>query len=125
MPKYLLARDVFVCICQCNFKIWFGVCLLLVFLCWFYLLLVLVFAKHIRCPNLSFTGTDSVDLLSVLKDWLWFLWYELLLSSFYLYGWQVRVVSPDKDFFQIISPSLRLLRIAPRGFELVRIQSTI
>lgn len=32
---------------------------------------------------------------------------------------QVRVVSPDKDFFQILSPSLRLLRIAPRGFELV------
>ncbi|XP_075075843.1 retrovirus-related Pol polyprotein from transposon TNT 1-94-like isoform X6 [Nicotiana tabacum] len=32
---------------------------------------------------------------------------------------QVRVVSPDKDFFQILSPSLRLLRIAPRGFEMV------
>ncbi|XP_012838268.1 PREDICTED: uncharacterized protein LOC105958811 [Erythranthe guttata] len=31
---------------------------------------------------------------------------------------QVRVVSPDKDFFQILSPSLRLLRIAPRGFEM-------
>lgn len=35
---------------------------------------------------------------------------------------QVRVVSPDKDFFQILSPSLRLLRIAPRGFEYVFIQ---
>ncbi|XP_021906722.1 uncharacterized protein LOC110821252 isoform X2 [Carica papaya] len=34
-------------------------------------------------------------------------------------GFKVRVVSPDKDFFQIISPSLRLLRIAPRGFEMV------
>ncbi|XP_023543412.1 uncharacterized protein LOC111803303 isoform X2 [Cucurbita pepo subsp. pepo] len=34
-------------------------------------------------------------------------------------GCKVRVVSPDKDFFQIISPSLRLLRIAPRGFEMV------
>ncbi|RVW34281.1 DNA polymerase I [Vitis vinifera] len=34
-------------------------------------------------------------------------------------GYKVRVVSPDKDFFQILSPSLRLLRIAPRGFELV------
>ncbi|GMY32661.1 DNA polymerase I isoform X1, partial [Fagus crenata] len=34
-------------------------------------------------------------------------------------GYKVRVVSPDKDFFQIISPSLRLLRIAPRGFEMV------
>ncbi|GMP55129.1 hypothetical protein CsSME_00020042 [Camellia sinensis var. sinensis] len=32
-------------------------------------------------------------------------------------GFKVRVVSPDKDFFQILSPSLRLLRIAPRGFE--------
>ncbi|XP_031261672.1 uncharacterized protein LOC116119878 [Pistacia vera] len=31
---------------------------------------------------------------------------------------KVRVVSPDKDFFQILSPSLHLLRIAPRGFEL-------
>ncbi|CAJ1939351.1 unnamed protein product [Sphenostylis stenocarpa] len=31
----------------------------------------------------------------------------------------VRVVSPDKDFFQILSPSLRLLRIAPRGDQMV------
>ncbi|CAA7400375.1 unnamed protein product [Spirodela intermedia] len=30
-------------------------------------------------------------------------------------GFKVRVVSPDKDFFQILSPSLRLLRVAPRG----------
>ncbi|KAI4368296.1 hypothetical protein MLD38_016870 [Melastoma candidum] len=34
-------------------------------------------------------------------------------------GLKVRVVSPDKDFFQILSPSLRLLRIAPRGIEMV------
>ncbi|OMP07217.1 hypothetical protein COLO4_07535 [Corchorus olitorius] len=34
-------------------------------------------------------------------------------------GFKVRVVSPDKDFFQILSPSLRLLRIAPRGYEMV------
>ncbi|XP_050237824.1 uncharacterized protein LOC126687323 isoform X2 [Mercurialis annua] len=34
-------------------------------------------------------------------------------------GFKVRVVSPDKDFFQILSPSLRLLRIASRGFEMV------
>ncbi|XP_052199231.1 uncharacterized protein LOC127806169 isoform X4 [Diospyros lotus] len=34
-------------------------------------------------------------------------------------GYKVRVVSPDKDFFQILSPSLRLLRIAPRGYEMV------
>ncbi|GAB4825487.1 hypothetical protein Ancab_008362 [Ancistrocladus abbreviatus] len=34
-------------------------------------------------------------------------------------GYKVRVVSPDKDFFQILSPSLRLLRIAPRGHEMV------
>ncbi|GMH08690.1 hypothetical protein Nepgr_010530 [Nepenthes gracilis] len=34
-------------------------------------------------------------------------------------GYKVRVVSPDKDFFQILSPSLRLLRIAPRGQEMV------
>lgn len=34
-------------------------------------------------------------------------------------GFKVRVVSPDKDFFQILSPSLRLLRIAPRGFDMV------
>ncbi|KAH6768228.1 5'-3' exonuclease family protein [Perilla frutescens var. frutescens] len=33
-------------------------------------------------------------------------------------GFKVRVVSPDKDFFQILSPSLRLLRIAPRGFQM-------
>ncbi|XP_022149356.1 uncharacterized protein LOC111017796 isoform X2 [Momordica charantia] len=33
-------------------------------------------------------------------------------------GCKVRVVSPDKDFFQILSPSLRLLRIAPRGFDI-------
>ncbi|XP_075515033.1 uncharacterized protein LOC142549779 isoform X2 [Primulina tabacum] len=33
-------------------------------------------------------------------------------------GFKVRVVSPDKDFFQILSPSLRLLRIAPRGLEM-------
>ncbi|XP_077226801.1 5'-3' exonuclease family protein isoform X2 [Tasmannia lanceolata] len=32
---------------------------------------------------------------------------------------EVRVVSPDKDFFQILSPPLRLLRIAPRGSEVV------
>ncbi|KAB5530037.1 hypothetical protein DKX38_020118 [Salix brachista] len=34
-------------------------------------------------------------------------------------GFKVRVVSPDKDFFQILCPSLCLLRIAPRGFEMV------
>ncbi|KAK9159547.1 hypothetical protein Syun_005888 [Stephania yunnanensis] len=34
-------------------------------------------------------------------------------------GFKVRVVSPDKDFFQILSPSLRLLRIAPRGPEML------
>lgn len=34
-------------------------------------------------------------------------------------GHKVRVVSPDKDFFQILSPSLRLLRIAPRGMDMV------
>ncbi|XP_057957267.1 uncharacterized protein LOC131150521 isoform X4 [Malania oleifera] len=34
-------------------------------------------------------------------------------------GFKVRVVSPDKDFFQILSPTLRLLRIAPRGPEMV------
>ncbi|CAN4090641.1 unnamed protein product [Withania somnifera] len=34
-------------------------------------------------------------------------------------GFKVRIVSPDKDFFQILSPSLRLLRIAPRGFDMV------
>ncbi|CAL9115196.1 unnamed protein product [Musa textilis] len=34
-------------------------------------------------------------------------------------GYKVRVVSPDKDFFQIISPSLRILRIAPRGRGMV------
>ncbi|KAL6648519.1 hypothetical protein ACP70R_012743 [Stipagrostis hirtigluma subsp. patula] len=34
-------------------------------------------------------------------------------------GYKVRVVSPDKDFFQILSPSLRLLRIAPRGSGMV------
>ncbi|GLT34936.1 hypothetical protein SLA2020_094240 [Shorea laevis] len=34
-------------------------------------------------------------------------------------GFKVRIVSPDKDFFQILSPSLRLLRIAPRGIEMV------
>ncbi|KAK1293934.1 hypothetical protein QJS10_CPA16g00122 [Acorus calamus] len=34
-------------------------------------------------------------------------------------GYKVQVVSPDKDFFQILSPSLRLLRLAPRGSEMV------
>ncbi|GAB2222021.1 hypothetical protein Drorol1_Dr00013218 [Drosera rotundifolia] len=34
-------------------------------------------------------------------------------------GHKVRIVSPDKDFFQILSPSLRLLRIAPRGREMI------
>ncbi|XP_056161348.1 uncharacterized protein LOC115689741 isoform X3 [Syzygium oleosum] len=34
-------------------------------------------------------------------------------------GYKVRVVSPDKDFFQILSPTLRLLRIAPRGLDMV------
>ncbi|RZC64088.1 hypothetical protein C5167_025865 [Papaver somniferum] len=34
-------------------------------------------------------------------------------------GFKVRIVSPDKDFFQIISPALRLLRIASRGSEMV------
>ncbi|KAK9288032.1 hypothetical protein L1049_016477 [Liquidambar formosana] len=34
-------------------------------------------------------------------------------------GFKVRVVSPDKDFFQILSPSLRLLRIASRGVGMV------
>ncbi|KAI5071169.1 hypothetical protein GOP47_0013420 [Adiantum capillus-veneris] len=32
---------------------------------------------------------------------------------------KVRVVSPDKDFFQLISPSLRLLRFVPRGSGIV------
>lgn len=30
-------------------------------------------------------------------------------------GFKVRVVSPDKDFYQLLSPSLRLLRSFPRG----------
>ncbi|KAJ3674079.1 hypothetical protein LUZ60_006071 [Juncus effusus] len=34
-------------------------------------------------------------------------------------GYKVRVVSPDKDFFQILSPSLRLLRLSPRGSKMV------
>ncbi|KAK4740926.1 hypothetical protein SAY87_024514 [Trapa incisa] len=34
-------------------------------------------------------------------------------------GHRVRVVSPDKDFFQILSPSLRLLRAASRGGGMV------
>ncbi|TKV99993.1 hypothetical protein SEVIR_8G080500v4 [Setaria viridis] len=34
-------------------------------------------------------------------------------------GYKVRIVSPDKDFFQILSPSLRLLRIVPRGSGMV------
>lgn len=34
-------------------------------------------------------------------------------------GFKVRVVSPDKDFFQLLSPSLRLLRMAPRGNDIV------
>ncbi|XP_066396520.1 uncharacterized protein [Miscanthus floridulus] len=34
-------------------------------------------------------------------------------------GYKVRIVSPDKDFFQVLSPSLRLLRIAPRGSGMV------
>ncbi|PAN50735.1 hypothetical protein PAHAL_9G542200 [Panicum hallii] len=34
-------------------------------------------------------------------------------------GYKVRIVSPDKDFFQILSPSLRLLRVAPRGSGMV------
>ncbi|XP_010672305.2 uncharacterized protein LOC104888894 isoform X1 [Beta vulgaris subsp. vulgaris] len=34
-------------------------------------------------------------------------------------GYKVRVVSPDKDFFQLLSPSLRLLRTASRGDEMV------
>eukprot|EP00250_Pteridium_aquilinum_P007265 c17020_g1_i1 orf=519-1217(+) len=32
---------------------------------------------------------------------------------------KVRVLSPDKDFFQLISPSLRLLRFVPRGSGIV------
>lgn len=34
-------------------------------------------------------------------------------------GLKVRVASPDKDFFQILCPSLRLLRISPRGSQVV------
>lgn len=34
-------------------------------------------------------------------------------------GLKVRVLSPDKDFFQILCPSLRLLRISPRGSRIV------
>ncbi|KAI0516661.1 hypothetical protein KFK09_009338 [Dendrobium nobile] len=34
-------------------------------------------------------------------------------------GFKVRIVSPDKDFFQVLSPSLRLLRIATRGSGMV------
>lgn len=34
-------------------------------------------------------------------------------------GTKVRVVSPDKDFFQLISNSLRLLRFVPRGSGIV------
>ncbi|MCO5560482.1 hypothetical protein L7F22_014097 [Adiantum nelumboides] len=32
---------------------------------------------------------------------------------------KVRVLSPDKDFFQLISPSLRLLRFVPRGSGII------
>lgn len=34
-------------------------------------------------------------------------------------GFKVQVVSPDKDFFQILCPNVRLLRIASRGSEMV------
>eukprot|EP01018_Ginkgo_biloba_P015481 Gb_17521 [translate_table: standard] len=34
-------------------------------------------------------------------------------------GLKVRIVSPDKDFFQVLSPSLRLLRLASRGSKVV------
>ncbi|GKV02760.1 hypothetical protein SLEP1_g15155 [Rubroshorea leprosula] len=34
-------------------------------------------------------------------------------------GFKERAVSPDKDFFQILSPSLHLLSVAPRGIEMV------
>ncbi|KAG0577175.1 hypothetical protein KC19_5G136500 [Ceratodon purpureus] len=34
-------------------------------------------------------------------------------------GMNVSIASPDKDFFQIISPSLRLLRFVPRGSGIV------
>ncbi|XP_074589142.1 uncharacterized protein LOC141845033 isoform X2 [Curcuma longa] len=34
-------------------------------------------------------------------------------------GYKVRIVSPDKDFFQVLSPSLRILRLAPRGSGMV------
>lgn len=30
-------------------------------------------------------------------------------------GMEVRVASPDKDFFQILGPNLRLLRPRPKG----------
>lgn len=39
-------------------------------------------------------------------------------------GLKVRVASPDKDFFQILCPSLRLLRISPRGSHLLRNMGT-
>lgn len=60
--------------------------------------------------------------------WGWGLQYLILLQGFYIllmslcgFFFQVRVVSPDKDFFQILSPSLRLLRIATRGSQSVSI----
>ncbi|XP_042457444.1 DNA polymerase I-like isoform X1 [Zingiber officinale] len=34
-------------------------------------------------------------------------------------GYKVRIVSPDKDFFQVLSPSLRILRLASRGSGMV------
>lgn len=35
-------------------------------------------------------------------------------------GMNVSIASPDKDFFQIISPQLRLLRFMPRGSDIVQ-----
>ncbi|GLJ25388.1 hypothetical protein SUGI_0486060 [Cryptomeria japonica] len=34
-------------------------------------------------------------------------------------GLKVQIVSPDKDFFQLLCPSIRLLRMAPRGSQVV------
>ncbi|XP_077226802.1 5'-3' exonuclease family protein isoform X3 [Tasmannia lanceolata] len=65
--------------------------------------------------------TNMIDLFKFLPSHLAeFRLVALLLLNPKNVIWQkVRVVSPDKDFFQILSPPLRLLRIAPRGSEVV------
>ncbi|KAI5065178.1 hypothetical protein GOP47_0019873 [Adiantum capillus-veneris] len=66
-------------------------------------------------PALAAMGVRTVEIAGVEADDV----IATLAVSAIKADAKVRVLSPDKDFFQLISPSLRLLRFVPRGSGIV------